>query len=280
RKRPTLRLIIASATIDCELMRQYFDHNPNPADTKTSTATVLCLDGRCHPVDVFYCERPVADYVRESVATVIKIHERYASVSGDILVFLTGQEEVESAVGILLDYARGLRERNDQSLKRLFVLPMYAALPATDQMRVFERFGRNTRKVVVATNIAETSLTIPGVVHVIDTGFVKMRHYNSRAGTDSLVIVPTSQAASQQRAGRAGRERAGNAYRLYTEEAFAELPPFTVPEIQRSCLALPVLQLKALGVSNLARFEFLSPPPDLHVIAALVVMWGQFCQPF
>ncbi|CAG2174775.1 unnamed protein product [Oppiella nova] len=271
RKRPALRLVVSSATIECQLMKEYFNFNAS-SDRSADTSTVLCLDGRCHPVDVYYSRAPVADYVKESVQTVIKIHERYQF--GDILVFLTGMEEVDACVSTLKDYARSLREKQTPGLRKLYVLPMYASLPATDQMRVFDTFGKSVRKVIVATNIAEISLTIPGVSFIVDSGFVKMRFYNPRTCTDSLVVVPTSQASAQQRAGRAGRERAGNAFRLYTEQAFQELTPFTTPEIQRSCLALTILQLKALGVNNIAKFEFISPPPERHVVSALDLLYA------
>ncbi|XP_054164351.1 probable ATP-dependent RNA helicase DHX35 [Oppia nitens] len=273
RKRPDLRVIVSSATIEAEVMRDFFNTNKSTVDPSKDTSAILCLDGRCHPVDIFYSEQPVADYVKVSAQTVIKIHE--TSSFGDILVFLTGMDEVETCTEILKDYSRGLRDKKDTKFKKLYVLPMYASLPRSDQMRVFEMFPKSVRKVIVATNIAETSITISGIRFVIDSGFVKLRVYNPHTCTDSLMIVPTSQASAQQRAGRAGRERAGNAYRLYTEQAFTEsLATYTVPEIQRSCLALTILQLKALGINNLAKFEFISSPPERHVVAALDLLYA------
>ena len=271
RKRPDLKLVISSATIDVDVMKEYFNSNQS-SDRSKDTSAVIVIEGRTHPVDIFYCEQPIADYVKESVNTVIKIHERYQF--GDILVFLTGLEEVESAISTLKDYARSLRERPDNTVKKMFVLPMYASLPSADQMKVFETFPKSVRKVVVATNIAETSITINNISFIVDSGFVKMRFYNPKTSTDALAVVAVSQASAQQRAGRAGRQRPGNAFRLYTEVDFEKLSPFTVPEIQRSCLASVILQLKALGINNIAKFDFISEPPEQHVVRALDLLYA------
>ncbi|KAH9490800.1 ATPdependent RNA helicase [Bulinus truncatus] len=154
------------------------------------------------------------------------------------------------------------------------VLPMHGSLPASEQMKIFERTSQNVRKIVVATNIAEASVTIPGTTYVIDTGFVKLKAYNPQSGIESLVTVPISQASANQRAGKAGRVRAGKAYRLYTEESYEKLLPSTVPEMQRSDLAPVILQLKALGVANILRFHFLSPPPAKNMIRGLELLYA------
>lgn len=271
RKRPTLKLLISSATIDAEVIKEYFNLNKT-SDRSKDTSAVLVIEGRSHPVEVFYCANPIADYVKESVNTVIKIHEHYKF--GDVLVFLTGQEEVETAVSILKDYSRGLRDRNDSSLRKMFVLPMYASLPTGDQMKVFETFPKSVRKVIVATNIAETSITINNICFIVDSGFVKMRFYDSSTSTDSLAVVPISQASAQQRAGRAGRERPGSAFRLYTEPDFEKLSPFSVPEIQRTDLSSVIIQLKALGINNIVKFDFISEPPEAHVVRALDLLYA------
>lgn len=178
-------------------------------------------------------------------------------------MFLTGQEEVDDLVRRIEDYP-------DQKLaQQLLTLPIYAGLPNDQQKVVFERPPKGMRKVVVATNIAESSITIEGIVYVIDSGFVKIRAYNPKTGTDTLVVVPTSKASAQQRAGRAGRVRPGKAFRLFTEEDFLKLPTNSIPEIQRSSLSPVILQLKALGIDNIARFDFMSPPPANVLIRAL-----------
>ncbi|XP_069179733.1 probable ATP-dependent RNA helicase DHX35 isoform X5 [Procambarus clarkii] len=151
----------------------------------------------------------------------------------------------------------------------LLILPMHGALTNSDQLRVFQFSPPGVRKVVVATNIAETSVTMPGIVYVVDCGFVKLRWYNPSSHTDALVVVPTSQASAIQRAGRAGRTRSGNVYRLYTEEEYNKLSEVTPPEMVRSNLSSAVLNLMALGIENMLRFDFPSPPPAKHLSAAL-----------
>lgn len=186
---------------------------------------------------------------------------------GDILIFVTGQDEVEELV-------RKFDDHPDEKIARqLLALPIYAGLPNDQQSSVFEPAPRGVRKVVIATNIAESSITIDGIVFVIDCGFVKIRAFNSKTGTDTLVVVPTSKASAQQRAGRAGRVKPGKAFRLYTEEDFMKLPTNSVPEIQRTSLAPVILQLKALGIDNIVRFDFMSPPPTNIMIRALEVLF-------
>ncbi|KAJ3033033.1 ATPdependent RNA helicase [Rhizophlyctis rosea] len=156
----------------------------------------------------------------------------------------------------------------------LLPLPIYGGLTMEEQLAVFEPAPRGTRKVVVATNIAEASITIDGIVFVVDSGFVKLRSYNPRTSMEALIVTHTSKAAAQQRAGRAGRTRAGKAYRLYTEAAFEALADNNVPEMQRSNLATVILQLKALGIENVLRFDFLSPPPVEIMTRALELLYS------
>lgn len=270
RKRPELRLIVSSATLEAESMKDFFNLNDNEEDSSKDTSTILCIEGRTYPVDIYYLKEAVPDYVKACIDTVISIHEKESS--GDILVFLTGQEEVENACSILFDWARQNKHRQD--IKKLFVLPLYAALPHSEQMKVFETFPRSVRKVIVATNIAEASVTIEGVNFVVDCGFVKLRFYNPKTCTDSLIIMPTSQASAEQRAGRAGRVRPGKAYRLYREEDFRRLQLFTPPEIQRTSLPAPILQLKALGINNIVKFQFPAPPPERNIVTALDLLYA------
>ena len=268
KKRPDLRVIVASATLDAEMFRDFFNFNESN-DPSKDTAGILTVQGRQFPVEQYYSMDPVPDYIKGSVETVMKIHHN--EDSGDVLVFLTGQEEVQSAVAMLIDEARKLPKDSKIKLK---ILPMYGTLPASEQMKVFERVPPHVRKVIVATNIAEASITINGIVYVVDCGFVKIRAYNPKHGIETLVIVPTSQASALQRAGRAGRIRSGKCYRLYTEEAFETLPLNSVPEMQRSNMAPVILQLKALGIDNVLRFNFLSAPPAQSMVRGLELLYA------
>ncbi|XP_047397434.1 probable ATP-dependent RNA helicase DHX35 isoform X2 [Sciurus carolinensis] len=211
KKRGDLRLIVASATLDAEKFRDFFNQNET-SDPTRDTCVILTVEGRTFPVDIFYLQSPVPDYIKSTVETVVKIHQTEGD--GDILAFLTGQEEVETVVSMLIEQARALARTGMK--KHLRVLPMYAGLPSFEQMKVFERVSRSVRKVIVATNVAETSITISGIVYVIDCGFVKLRAYNPRTAIECLVVVPVSQASANQRAGRGGRSRSGKCYRLYT----------------------------------------------------------------
>ncbi|KAI9488661.1 P-loop containing nucleoside triphosphate hydrolase protein [Zychaea mexicana] len=156
----------------------------------------------------------------------------------------------------------------------LMPLPLYAGLTADEQLGIFQPTPHHCRKVIVSTNIAEASVTLEGIVYVIDCGFVKVRAYNPKTGMEALVVTPLSKASALQRAGRAGRVRPGKAFRLYTEETFEKLPDTSTPEIQRSNLAPVVLQLKALGIDNVLRFDFLTPPPAELMIRALELLYS------
>ncbi|XP_057270304.1 probable ATP-dependent RNA helicase DHX35 isoform X1 [Pezoporus wallicus] len=317
KKRGDLRLIVASATLDAEKFKNFFNQN-DTGDPSKDTSVILTVEGRTFPVDIFYIQSPVPDYVKSTVETAMKIHQM--ENDGDILAFLTGQEEVETVVSMLIEQARALSRTGMK--RHLRVLPMYAGLPSPEQMKVFERVSHNVRKVVVATNVAETSVTVRGIVFVIDCGFVKLRAYNPKTAIECLVVVPVSKASANQRAGRAGRNRSGKCYRLYTaidrrmikdaqaspeeatkmlqgleqlcsgarlrelgwvslekrrllkEEDFEKLPKSTVPEMQRSNLAPVILQLKALGIDNVLRFPFLSPPPAQSMVQALELLYA------
>ncbi|XP_068379896.1 probable ATP-dependent RNA helicase DHX35 isoform X2 [Eschrichtius robustus] len=269
KKRGDLRLIVASATLDAEKFWDFFNQN-DTSDPARDTCMILTVEGRTFPVDIFYLQSPVPDYIKSTVETVMKIHQTEGD--GDILAFLTGQEEVETVVSMLIEQARALGRTGMK--RHLRVLPMYAGLPSFEQMKVFERVSRTVRKVIVATNVAETSITISGIVYVIDCGFVKLRAYNPRTAIECLVVVPVSQASASQRAGRGGRSRSGKCFRLYTEEAFDQLPQSTVPEMQRSNLAPVILQLKALGIDNVLRFHFMSPPPAQSMVQALELLYA------
>lgn len=203
------------------------------------------MEGRRFPVTHLHMQQPCADYVKETVNTILKIHD--LERSGDILAFLTGQEEVMDTVDLLREH---IQERNKEDLQ---VLPMYGTLTNSDQLKVFFSAPKGVRKAIIATNIAETSVTIPGIVYVVDCGFVKMKWYDAQSKTDSLVVVPISKAAAEQRAGRAGRMRSGKVYRLYTDDDYDRLIDQTAPEMRKSDLCSTILFLKALGIDNILR---------------------------
>ncbi|PIL22572.1 hypothetical protein GSI_15261 [Ganoderma sinense ZZ0214-1] len=258
RFRPELRLLISSATMDAEKFSEYFDDAP-----------VFYVPGRRYPVDIHYTPQPEANYLHAAITTVFQIHT--TQPNGDILVFFTGQDEIEAAQENLQETARALGNK----IKELIVCPIYANLPSDMQAKIFEPTPEGARKVVLATNIAETSITIDGVVFVIDPGFVKQNSYNPRTGMSSLVVVPCSRASANQRAGRAGRVGPGKAFRLYTKWAFSnELEENTVPEIQRTNLGTVVLLLKSLGINDLIGFEFMDPPPGETLMRALELLYA------
>ncbi|KAL0273842.1 UNVERIFIED_CONTAM: hypothetical protein PYX00_006419 [Menopon gallinae] len=266
KKNTTLKLIVSSATVDAEEMQYFFNFN-RTKDKEKDTSVIMSVPGRMYSTDIYYCKEPVPDYVKAVVDTVLKIHQTEGH--GDILGFLTGQEEVERAVALL-------REGNTKSKNglRLQVLPMHGSLPNSEQLKVFRPAEQDHRKVIIATNIAETSVTINGIVYVVDCGFVKMRWFNPDTFTDSLVVVPISKSSAQQRAGRAGRMRTGKVFRLYSEAEYEKLPDSTCCEMQRTDLSLAVLHLKALGIDNVLRFNFPAPPPAKNLAAAMELLFA------
>lgn len=273
KRRPELRVIVSSATLQAEDFLQFFTRDnfltdKDDAGKSTGNGRIISLEGRMYPVDIHYLEEPAEDYVERAVKTVFDIHA--SEDDGDILLFLTGREEIETAIQMISERAASLHARAPSIL----ALPMYAGLTTEQQLYVFEPAPENTRKVIVSTNIAEASITIDGIVYVIDCGFVKLRAYNPTTGIETLTATPVSKASATQRAGRAGRTKPGKCYRLHTEQAHQSMPEATVPEIQRSNLAPAVLQLKALGIDNVVRFDFITPPPAELVIRALELLYS------
>ena len=253
RFRPELKLLISSATMDAQKFAKYFDDAP-----------IFNIPGRRYPVDIHYTPQPEANYLAAAVTTIFQIH--ITQPRGDILVFLTGQEEIEAAELNLQETARKLGSK----VPEMIICPIYANLPSELQSKIFEPTPPKARKVVLATNIAETSLTIDGIVYVIDPGFVKENVYNARTGMESLVVTPCSRASANQRSGRAGRVAPGKCFRLYTKFAFHnELDDSTTPEIQRTNLNSVVLLLKSLGINELVDFDFMDAPPAETLIRAL-----------
>ena len=218
------------------------------------------VPGRLHPVEVFYTQKPEPDYVEASVRTVVQIHA--CEPPGDVLLFLTGEEEIEDACRKISNEV----SKQGRSVGPIAVYPLYSTLPPAQQQRIFDpappaarEGGPPGRKIIVSTNIAETSLTIDGIVYVVDPGFVKQKVYNPRSRVESLLVSPISRASAHQRAGRAGRTRPGKCFRLYTEASFhGDLIEQTYPEILRSNLGSVVLQLKKLGVDDLVSLVFFS----------------------
>ena len=256
-RRRDFRLIVTSATLDAEKFSSFF-----------GSAPIFKIPGRTFPVDVLFSKTPQEDYVEAAVKQAITIHLGHPP--GDILIFMTGQEEIEAT-------CFALQERLDHigdGVDPLMILPIYSQLPSDLQAKIFDRAPDGTRKCIVSTNIAETSLTVDGIIYVIDTGYVKMKVYNSKIGMDALTVFPESQAAANQRSGRAGRTGPGTCWRLYTESAFAhEMLATTVPEIQRTNLANVVLLLKSLNVQDLMQFDFMDPPPQENIANSMYQLW-------
>jgi ATP-dependent RNA helicase DDX35 len=268
KRRPELRIIVSSATLQAEDFLRFFTGSDGPVNLGGDIGTIFYLGGRMYPVDIHYLEEPAEDYVEAAISTIFTIHSQEAP--GDILLFLTGREEIETAHQMIADRALDLHPQ----APALLPLPLYAGLPTEQQLFVFDPAPANTRKVILATNIAEASITIDGIIYVIDTGYVKLRAYNPLTGISTLTRVPVSQASATQRAGRAGRTKPGKCYRLYSSTVYASLPIATPPEIQRADLAPVILQLKALGVDNIARFDFLTAPPAELIIRALELLYS------
>ncbi|SCU85369.1 LAME_0D01090g1_1 [Lachancea meyersii CBS 8951] len=266
--RRDLKLIITSATMNAAKFSQFF-----------GAAPLFTIPGRTFPVQTVFSRHPVSDYVESAIVQASKIHLSFPISSGDILIFMTGQEDIEATCEGLREKLTGIyakkksRGSEAEELDDIDILPIYSALPADVQGRIFNSTP-NKRKVVVATNIAETSLTVDGIKYVIDCGYSKLKVYNPQIGLDSLQMVPISMASANQRSGRAGRTGPGIAYRLYTEDSFFDdMYVQTIPEIQRTNLSNTLLLLKYLGFSDLISFPFVDPPPEQITISSLFELW-------
>lgn len=256
-RRRDLKLIVTSATMNAKRFSEFYGGAPE-----------FIIPGRTFPVDKQFKQTPEEDYVNAAVQQAVKIHVSHGP--GDILVFMTGQEDIEVTCELIGERLRQIDEPN-----KLSILPIYSQMPADLQSKIFERAEPGVRKVIVATNIAETSLTVDGIMYVVDAGFSKLKVYNPRVGMDALQITPISQANADQRAGRAGRTGPGRSFHLYTERAYCEeFYIQTIPEIQRTNLANTVLLLKSLGVQNLLEFDFMDPPPQEAISTALFELWA------
>jgi ATP-dependent helicase HrpA len=236
-RRPDLRVIVSSATLETERFAAFFGGAP-----------VVEVSGRTYPVDVLYRpprddEVDLADAVANTVNEIAEMDPR-----NDVLVFLPGEREIREAMG----------ELEKRALPHTVVLPLYARLSASEQQRVFQRLPQ--RRVVLATNVAETSLTIPGIVYVVDAGVARVNRYSVRTGVSQLLVEPISKASADQRKGRCGRTESGVCFRLYEEQDYELRPAHTDPEIKRVSLAGVILRMKSLRLGDIERFPFLDPP--------------------
>ena len=262
-KRSELKLLISSATVNAKKFSKFFNDCP-----------IFNVPGRRFPVDIHYTLQPEGNYINAAVTTVFQIHTTQ-SLDGDVLLFLTGQEEIENTREKIEEIALKLGNR----IPQLLITPIYANLPQEQQAAIFQKTPENCRKIVLATNIAETSLTIDGIKYVIDPGFVKENSYVPSTGMTQLLTVPCSKASVDQRAGRAGRVGPGKCFRLFTKNSYEkDLEEMPKPEIVRTNLSNTVLLLLSLGVTDLLNFPFLDKPhistltkslENLYVLGAL-----------
>ncbi|KAL1853311.1 Salivary acidic proline-rich phosphoprotein 1/2 [Paecilomyces lecythidis] len=286
-----LKVIAMSATADMESLLSFFkegfdnaqstgtdganasdgalDNQDSKGDEKQGQVAVCHIKGRQFPVKTIYTPEPVHDFVDAALKVIFQIHCK-EPMPGDILVFLTGQETVEALEYLVNDYAIGM----DPALPKVQVLPLFAALPQAAQQRVFQPAPPRTRKIILATNIAETSVTISGIRFVVDCGKAKMKQFRTRLGLDSLLVKPISKSAAIQRKGRAGREAPGQCYRLYTEKDYLALQETNTPEILRCDLSQAILTMKARGVDDIVGFPFLTRPPREALEKALLQLFN------
>lgn len=260
-RRRDFKLIVTSATLNAQKFSVFFGGVP-----------VFNIPGRTFPVNILYSKTPCEDYVEAAVKQAMTIH--ITCPAGDILIFMTGQDEIEATCYALAERMDQLEGTTKNRVTELSILPIYSQLPSDLQAKIFQKAENGARKCIVATNIAETSLTVDGILYVIDTGYGKLKVYNPRMGMDALQVFPASRAAADQRAGRAGRTGPGTCYRLYTETAYQnEMLPNPVPEIQRTNLGNVVLLLKSLNVENLLDFDFMDPPPQDNILNSMYQLW-------
>ena len=293
-KRPELRIVVCSATIDAEAFLDFFvskedvtrsrkrqgrrrrrrwDDNSqiqenNNSTTKTpfsktvelNNGVIISVDGRQHAVDILYLDKPTSNYLRTTVETALQICKttKNGSGGGDILCFLPSGSEVDDAIRMAQDHV----DQYEPTLaQQLVFLPLYSQLPYNLQARVFQPATGGNRRIIFSTNIAETSVTVPLITHVIDSGLVKLPYFDPQNEFERLIVVPTSKASAKQRAGRAGRLTNGQCYRMYTEDYFLrDMQQRTPPEILRTNLSSFILTLKALGVDNILGFDLMDIP--------------------
>ncbi|KAI5161029.1 pre-mRNA-splicing factor ATP-dependent RNA helicase DHX15/PRP43 [Nematocida ausubeli] len=252
--RSDLKVVIMSATLSTNKFTEYFPG-----------AATLHITSRSFPIEVRYLPAEKDEYVEKAVEIAMKINE--TEKEGDILVFLTGEDEIETCCREVFYQQNALNKKNPAQKQKLLPLPLYSSLPMHAQNMIFNK--TKERKVIFATNIAETSITIESVVYVIDSGYSKQKIYDSKIQSEMLLKLPISKSSADQRKGRAGRVRAGICYRLYAQEMYDEMEQFTIPEILRGELSSLVLKMARLHIKNLVTFDFIEPPLPESVIVAL-----------
>lgn len=250
-----LKVVIMSATMDYNHFSEYFNN-----------ATAYSISGRKYSIDVFHSSKKQEEYVHSALVAVFQIHQ--TADDGDILVFCTGQEEIETLVQDTKEIAKNLKP----GCRMVIACPLFSALPSEWQLEAFKPTPKGCRKVIYSTNIAETSVTIPGIKYVIDTGMVKAKIFNPTSGIHTLKAQRISKEQAEQRMGRAGREGHGYCYRLYTMEEYNNFQQAAIPEIQRCNLGSVILQIIALGIKNVREFDFLDRPSDASINGAVELL--------
>lgn len=265
RENKNLKVVIMSATLNTEKFSSFFNNCP-----------VFDIPGRVYPVQIDYLftderfDDSRLSYMQHVVTQVMDIH--FEQPEGDILVFLTGQWEIENACDRLFKAAEVIDYEHDiacKGVRGLMILPLYGAMASDQQQKVFASVECGVRRVIVATNIAATSITINGVVYVVDCGYIKQNTYNPRTGLDCLEVVAISQSEAKQRAGRAGRTQPGQCIRLYSKKFYNSMLECAIPEIQRASLTNVMLSLKCMGIKNVLHFDYLDPPMEKMILEAL-----------
>lgn len=254
---PNFKVIIMSATLDAEKFSSFFDNAP-----------ILFVEGKMYPVERFYMNKAADDIIDTLVKSVVQVNQ--GEQSGDILCFLPGQEDIDKAVEILTNISPEL----PKEAPMIVPLPLYAALPPQQQMKIFAPLKSRQRKVIISTNIAETSVTVPGIKYVIDSGLRKVKVWRHQLGLSTLLTVPISKASATQRSGRAGRESSGKCFRLYKETDYLKLTDTTEPEILRSEIISPVLMLKKLGVDDILGWYWLENPGKESLVSSLQQLYS------
>ncbi|TEA13639.1 putative ATP-dependent RNA helicase prh1 [Colletotrichum sidae] len=272
-----LKVVVMSATADVERIQGFFAPEVSKEASKgeevnspPSSVEVLRIQGRQFPVKTIHTPKPVPDIQQSMLQTIFKIHME-EPLPGDILAFLTGQEEIESTQALIEEYAATLAS----NVPKIKVLPLYGQLSMEGQHAAFQPIkGGFTRKIVLATNIAETSVTVPGVRYVVDGGKAKVKQFRSRLGMESLLAKPISKSSAIQRTGRAGREGPGKCFRLYTQGTFDTLQEADLPEILRIDVLGAVLTMKARGIDDVLGFPLMDTPDVDAIERALLSLHG------
>lgn len=266
KKRTTpLKIVVMSATANTTSLLEFFASSRTHDRQRPRDPVLMRIEGRQYPVLLHYLDRAADDVTQVALERIFAIHAK-EPLPGDILVFLTGQEIIQALQKLVEEYATQM----SKDLPKLLVLSLFAALPQVSQQRIFLPAPPRTRKVILSTNIAETSVTVPGVRFVIDTGKAKIKQYRNQLALDSLLVKPVSKSSADQRKGRAGREGPGQCFRLYTKATYEDLADNMLPEILRCDLSESVLKLKARGVRDVLKFPFLASPARDAIERALL----------